>query len=54
MADGPIGVVKGLIGPIAGSWHLVDEHADEADIPHHRMDLILRGVPGLKLIRRRP
>lgn len=27
---------------ITGKWHLLDESADEINIPHHRMDLVFK------------
>lgn len=27
---------------IVGKWHLLDEGADEVNIPHHRMDLVFK------------
>ena len=35
-----------LPASIAGIWHLVDQGADEAQIPQHRMDLVFREDAG--------
>jgi hypothetical protein len=46
MASESAGLPGELNGPIAGRWHLVDAHADDRNIPGHRVDLVLRGEAG--------